>query len=48
MASPGIVNKKYKADYLTKALKYGMVNAVDGFVNPRVITESERLSNNEQ
>lgn len=48
MASPGIVNKKYKANYLTKALKYGMVNAVDGFVTPRIITESERLSNNEE
>lgn len=43
MSSPGIVNQKYKANYLTKALKYGMINAVDSFVNPRIITEKERL-----
>lgn len=47
MASPGIVNSKYKADYLTKPLKYGMVNVVDSFVNPRVLTERERLYGNE-
>lgn len=46
MTSPGIVNKKYKANYLTKALKYGMVNAVDSFVNPKIITEKERLYSN--
>lgn len=47
MSSPGIANKKYKANYMTKALKYGMVNAVDSFVNPRIISEKERLYNNE-
>lgn len=45
MTAPGIINAKYKGDFLTKPMKYGMINVVDDFTNPRIITEKERLSN---
>lgn len=44
MSAPGIVNPKYKGDFITKPMKYGMVNVVDNYVNPTIVTESERLS----
>lgn len=43
MSSPGIINPKYKADFLTKPMKYGMINVVNDYIDPTVITESERL-----
>lgn len=44
MSAPGIINLKYKSDYMTKPMKYGMINLVDDYVNPRVLTEKERLN----
>lgn len=43
MTAPGIINARYKGDFLTKPMKYGMINAVDDFTNPRIVTEEERL-----
>ena len=43
MSAPGIINAKYKGDFITKPLKYGMINVVDDYNNPRIITEEERL-----
>ena len=44
MSAPGIVNERYKGHFITKPLKYGMINLVDDYNNPRVITEEERLT----
>lgn len=41
--APGVANKKYKGEYITKVMKYGMINAVDNYSNPLILTESERL-----
>ena len=43
MTAPGIINDKYKGYFITKPLKYGMINVVDDYNNPRIITEKERL-----
>lgn len=43
ISSPGIINQKYKGQFITKPMKYGMINLVDSFVNPTVITEADRL-----
>lgn len=43
MTAPGIINEKYRGDFITKPLKYGMINVVDDYNNPRIITEKERL-----
>lgn len=43
MSAPGIVNEKYKGNFITKPLKYGMINVVDDYNNPRIISERERL-----
>ena len=43
MSAPGIINDKYKGDFITKPMKYGMINVVDDYNNPRIITEEERL-----
>ncbi len=43
MSAPGIINAKYRGDFITKPLKYGMINVVDDYNNPRIITEQERL-----
>ena len=45
MSAPGIINEKYRGDFLTKPLKYGMINLVDDYTHPRVLTEKERLFN---
>lgn len=45
MSAPGIVNERYRGDFITRPMKYGMINVVDDYVNPRVITEYERLFN---
>ncbi|MDE6339068.1 MAG: hypothetical protein K2K97_04690, partial [Muribaculaceae bacterium] len=44
MASPGIINPKYRANYLTKPMKYGMINAVEDYSEPVIMTEKERLN----
>lgn len=44
MSAPGIVNPKYKGDFLTKPMKYGMINLVEDYNNPRIISEKERLN----
>lgn len=43
MSAPGIINKKYKGDFITKPMKYGMINVVDDYTHPRILTEKERL-----
>lgn len=43
MSAPGIVNPKYKGDFITKPMKYGMINLVDDYNNPRIISEKERI-----
>lgn len=43
MSAPGIINDKYKGDFITKPLKYGMINLVDDYNHPRIMTEEERL-----
>lgn len=43
MSAPGIINAKYRGEFITKPLKYGMINVVDDYNNPRIITEQERL-----
>lgn len=44
MSAPGIVNPKYKGDFLTKPMKYGMINLVENYNSPRIISEKERLN----
>lgn len=44
MSAPGIVNEKYKGDFLTKPMKYGMINLVENYNSPRIISEKERLN----
>lgn len=44
MSAPGIVNEKYKGDFITKPMKYGMINLVDDYNNPRIISERERIN----
>lgn len=43
MSAPGIVNPKYKGDFITKPMKYGMINLVDDYNNPRIVSEKERI-----
>lgn len=43
MSAPGIVNPKYKGEFITKPMKYGMINLVDDYNNPRIVTEEERI-----
>lgn len=43
MSAPGIINKIYRGDFITRPMKYGMINVVDDYTNPRIITEKERL-----
>ena len=35
--------EKYKGDFLTKPMKYGMINLVDDYNYPRVVGEKERI-----
>jgi hypothetical protein len=44
MTAPGIINERYRGNFITKPMKYGMINVVDDYTNPRVVTERERLS----
>lgn len=43
MSAPGIINCKYKGVFITKPMKYGMINVVDDYNNPKIVTEEERL-----
>lgn len=43
MSAPGIINNKYRGNFITRPMQYGMINVVDDYVNPRVITERERI-----
>ena len=43
MSAPGIINEKYRGDFITKPLKYGMINVVNDYTHPIVITERERI-----
>lgn len=43
ITAPGIVNPRYRGEFNTKAMKYGMINVVDSFISPKEITERERL-----
>ncbi len=43
MSAPGIINDKYKGDFITKPMKYGMINVVDDYTHPNIITEKERI-----
>lgn len=48
MSAPGIVNEKYRGDFLTKPMKYGMINLVEDYNNPRIISEKERILSNQK
>lgn len=48
MSAPGIINPKYKGEFLTKPLKYGMIDLIDDYTNPIAITEEERLYKHKQ
>lgn len=43
ISAPGIINAKYKGDFITRPMKYGMINLVDSYDNPTILTEKERL-----
>jgi hypothetical protein len=43
MSAPGIINEKYRGDFITKPLQYGMINVVDDYTHPKIMTEKERL-----
>lgn len=45
ISAPGIINKKYKGEFITKPMKYGMIDLVDDYNNPRIISEKERFIN---
>jgi hypothetical protein len=45
VSAPGIINKKYKGNFITRPMKYGMINLVDNYENPRIMSEKERLNN---
>lgn len=44
ISAPGIVNAKYKGDFVTRPMKYGMINLVSNYDNPVLLTEKERLN----
>lgn len=41
--APGVINPKYKGNFLTKVMKYGMINVVDNYEQPRILGEKERM-----
>ena len=45
ISSPGVINHKYKGDFITSPTKYGMVNLVDDYISKNIISEKERLYN---
>ena len=44
LSAPGIINPKYKGNFITKPMKYGMINLVDDYSHPTILTEKQRLS----
>lgn len=44
ISAPGIINPKYKGDFITSPTKYGMINLVDGHITKNIINEKERIS----
>ena len=45
ICAPGVINPKYKGDFVTRPMKYGMINLVNNYDNPTVISERQRLFN---
>lgn len=45
MSAPGIINERYRGNFITKPLKYGMINAVEDYVGGKLLSEKERLGN---
>ena len=43
ISAPGIINAKYKGDFITRPMKYGMINVVESYENAKIITEKERI-----
>ena len=43
MSAPGIINERYKGCFITKPMKYGMINLVDDYINPIVVSERDRI-----
>lgn len=43
ISAPGIINAKYKGDFVTRPMKYGMINVVESYENAKIITEKERI-----
>ena len=43
ISAPGIVNTKYKGNFITRPMKYGMIDLVSDYDSPRVLSEKERL-----
>jgi hypothetical protein len=48
MSAPGILNSKYKGDYITRPMKYGTIDIVDNYEHPNVLTEKMRLEKQRQ
>lgn len=48
MSAPGIINARYRGDFITKPQKYGVINAVKDYVDDGILTERERLANMSQ
>lgn len=44
ISAPGIINLTYKGSFMTKPMKYGMINLVNNYEVPSVIREAERLA----
>lgn len=43
ISAPGIVNAKYKGNFITRPMKYGMIDLVSDYDSPIVLSEKERL-----
>ncbi len=43
MSAPGIINERYRGNFITKPLKYGMINAVEDYIGENTLIERERL-----
>lgn len=45
ISAPGIINTKYKGDFITSPTKYGMINLVDDHISKNIISEKHRIEN---
>ena len=43
MSAPGIINLKFKGDFMTAPTRYGMINLVDDYIAKNVVPERSRL-----